>query len=40
MSPPARSRQLGVNLIRKLARALERVERLEPSGEQPNLVAE
>ena len=40
MCRPVRRGQLGVNLIRKLTRALERVEHVEPSGQQPNLGAE
>jgi hypothetical protein len=40
MCRPARGRQLRVDLISKLTRAIERVERVEPSGEQPNLGAE
>jgi hypothetical protein len=36
-SGPARRGQLGVNLLRQLTRAVERIERVDPRGEQANL---
>jgi hypothetical protein len=40
MCGPARGGQLGVNLVRQLTWTIERVESVEPSGEQANLGAE